>query len=66
MDPVFQMTEALREHWKNVGIETKVGWWYFVLNGRLYGHFLGQREAEVNKETIMQRFTTGCAGGTCE
>lgn len=62
----FQMDESRAEYWKNLGINTKVGWWYFVLNKKLYGHFVTQREADINKEYILERLSTGCAGGKCE
>ena len=63
---VFQMDEARAEYWKGLGVNTRVGCWYLVINRKLYGHFETQREADINRDYILQRLTTGCAGGNCE
>lgn len=63
---VYLMDEERQDFWKRRGVEVVVGWWYFEVGGRIYGHFTTQREAEINRDCIMRRVETGCASGVCE
>jgi len=63
---VYLMDEDRQAYWQKRGVDVRIGWWYFEVGGKIYGHFLKQKEADINRDYILRRIETGCPNGVCE